>query len=215
LQQAEENKKWGIFNFIPKGLCKGLAIVAVAATLGGCPNPTQPGGNQTQQVDSDQVWYHNAGGHWKPYDDNTKYGHGSHAFGAYETTQEPTTEAKGSEHAFCTVCGYENVREIPQLIVEKEDSDNIWHKDAGGHWQDYDDGEKYNQGAHVPGSWTRTQEPAYDAAGEESAACTTCGYNMLYAIFSEIYGKNGNGGIRAAAKNQTFWRLLWQISFFG
>jgi hypothetical protein len=30
-------------------------------------------------------------------------------------------------------------------------------------------------------------------------------------LFLKLFGNNGNGGIHAAAKNETFWRLLWRL----
>ena len=161
-----------------------VGVTVVAATLSGCPSPT--GGNETgtQQVDSDNTWHHNASGHWKDYDNGVKYDEGNHNLGAYMETTAPTYEAAGSEHAYCTVCNYEVTREIPPLQqgADQVDSDNTWHHDASGHWKDYDNNVKYDEGNHNLGAWSETTAPTYEAAGSEHAYCTVCNYEVTREI---------------------------------
>ena len=48
---------------------------------------------------------------------------GAHSFGAWATTVEPTTEAKGEETRSCAVCGYAETRELPVLQPGSGDED--------------------------------------------------------------------------------------------
>ena len=68
------------------------------------------------------AWLHDAASHWKECTDpdcdetaGTKLFTQAHTFGAWSTTQEPSTTENGSAKRVCSECGYEETKTIPVL----------------------------------------------------------------------------------------------------
>ena len=68
-----------------------------------------------QPRDTDNEWHHDTNGHWKDYDNGTRYNAGNHTPGAYIVDRPAAVGQPGTEHANCTTCGYTLTREIPAL----------------------------------------------------------------------------------------------------
>ncbi|MCL2014161.1 MAG: leucine-rich repeat protein [Oscillospiraceae bacterium] len=51
-----------------------------------------------------------------------------------------------------------------------------WKRDAAGHWNECDCGDKANLAAHTPGSWTTVQIVTATVNGRRQRACTICGF---------------------------------------
>ena len=69
-------------------------------------------------------------GHWKNCSCGVKSETEQHTFGQWETVTEATKLATGLRKRVCTVCGYEELEELPILPCKHENAELVGQKDA-------------------------------------------------------------------------------------
>lgn len=95
-----------------------------------------------------------------------------HSFGEWKVVTNATESSKGLEKRVCTVCSYEENKEISMLPHEHTFSSN-WNHDSAEHWRECACGEVIDKAKHKGGEATETAK----------AVCDIC--NIAYGEFKE------------------------------
>ena len=114
-----------------------------------------------------------------------------HSFGDWEI-ETPATEYKvGKERRICSVCSYEEEKDIPAINHLHAYSDD-WSFDETHHWHaslcGYD--EKRNYEEHTLSDWITKKEPREGIEGLKTRSCSVCGYEeqeSIPALETNIY----------------------------
>ena len=88
----------------------------------------------------------------------------NHAYGEWIVVTEATQSSVGLQKRSCTICSYEETKEIPQLTHNHAFSSN-WSQDDEEHWHECGCGEVVDKASHKGGVATET----------ERAICEVCG----------------------------------------
>ncbi len=103
---------------------------------------------------------------------------GVHTFGDWTTVTAPTCSKKGVEHRLCTVCGYEETREVEMIdhAFSEEWTCNDtehWHAATCGHIELIT-----SKTEHIFGLWTDVEgkEATCSTKGLQERSCRVCGY---------------------------------------
>lgn len=122
-----------------KKLFSCLMFVFAIAVLVGCGHSHTF--SEDWSSDADNHWHAATCGHADQKQDEA-----AHTFGEWVVTKAATITEKGSQKRSCTVCGYEQIAQIPQLECN-----------------------------HTYGEWVVTKEATTTEAGSRSRTCTQCG----------------------------------------
>ncbi len=121
--------------------------------------------------DETNHWHEDTCGH------NTKNDDEEHTYGEWIVITPSTEEVKGSQKRVCSVCGYEEIKELELLPHTHKystnwcnDETNHWHSDTCGHDTKADEEE------HTYGEWDVITKPTLSTGGEQTRSCTVCGY---------------------------------------
>ena len=122
-----------------------------------------------------------------------------HVYGDWITILEATETTKGSKKQVCSVCGYENIVEIPELTHTHTFSSN-WSYDATKHWHISTCGHDVRQaeGEHTYGDWITITPATETTEGSKKQVCSACGYEKYDVIeieghthsYSAVWSKN-------------------------
>ena len=115
-------------------------------------------------------WKSDGTNHWKICTCGNKSDNVAHSY-KWITDKAATTEAVGSKHQECTICGYKKTAvEIPKL---HKHSYGEWKNNAEEHWHECSCGNKQDNAAH---------SSAREATETTAKVCDKCGYIMAPAI---------------------------------
>jgi len=110
-------------------------------------------------------WDKDATKHWHTCSSCEEiYDSAEHTFGEWAVEEEATTSKKGSKVRECSVCGYEEVEEIPK-VEHTHEFGSQYYTDSNYHWLQCECGQKKDREAHKGGQ----------ATTEELAVCEVCG----------------------------------------
>ena len=122
-----------------------------------------------------------------------------HVYEDWITILEATETTKGSKKQVCSVCGYENIVEIPELTHTHTFSSN-WSYDATKHWHISTCGHDVRQaeGEHTYGDWITITPATETSKGSKKQVCSACGYEKYDVIeieghthsYSAVWSKN-------------------------
>ena len=146
-------------------------------------------------------WSYDAIKHWhsSTCGHDVKSDEGIHVYGTWITILEATETTKGSKKQVCSVCGYENIVEIPELTHTHTFSSN-WSYDATKHWHISTCGHDVRQaeGEHTYGDWITITPATGTTEGSKKQVCSACGYEKYDVIeieghthsYSAVWSKN-------------------------
>ena len=126
-------------------------------------------------------WSKDATNHWHECSCGEKTEQSSHTYGEWIVVIEPTESSVGSKKQVCSVCGYENIVEVPTL-GHIHDYSTDWSKDAKNHWHECSCGEKSNKSTHTYGEWIVVIEPTESSVGSKKQVCSVCGYENIVEV---------------------------------
>lgn len=109
--------------------------------------------------------------HWKTCSCGNIVDKEAHMYDEWVTVTEATHMDAGLEKQTCTVCAYENEREIPV-----KDHEYSFKSDADGHYKECACGDKTEKEDHVFNKWSVTKEAAENEPGLEERSCLVCEY---------------------------------------
>lgn len=140
-------------------------------------------------------WTKDETGHWHAATcehTTEKDGFAAHAYGLWIEVTPATEEAKGSEKRVCSVCEYEETREIAQLD-HTHSYKTEWAYDNSNHWHACNkaDCPSVSDSAAHTLTETVTSPATIDAAGSKKIECTVCDYEKTETIpmlASTVYG---------------------------
>ena len=146
-------------------------------------------------------WSYDAIKHWhsSTCGHDVKSDEGIHVYGDWITILEATETTKGNKKQVCSVCGYENIVEIPELTHTHTFSSN-WSYDATKHWHISTCGHDVRQaeGEHTYGDWITITPATGTTEGSKKQVCSACGYEKYDVIeieghthsYSAVWSKN-------------------------
>ena len=88
-----------------------------------------------------------------------------HIYGEWTVTIKPTVSTVGTEKRVCTICAYEEFREVPKLSEHTHSFSTEYSANSTHHWYACECGEKKDSAEHQGGT----------ATSEELAICDVCG----------------------------------------
>ena len=151
-------------------------------------------------------WSYDAIKHWhsSTCGHDVKSDEGIHVYGTWITILEATETTKGSKKQVCSVCGYENIVEIPELTHTHTFSSN-WSYDATKHWHISTCGHDVRQaeGEHTYGDWITITPATGTTEGSKKQVCSACGYEKYDVI--EIEGHTHSYSAVWSKNEETHW----------
>ena len=126
-------------------------------------------------------WKSDADKHWNECACGEKANEADHTFGDWKVTKEASETEKGSKERACSVCGYTEIVEIPE-VGHTHDYGTEWKSDANKHWNECACGEKANEAEHTFGDWKVTKEASETEKGSKERTCSVCGYTETVEI---------------------------------
>lgn len=131
-------------------------------------------------------WTKDETGHWHAATcehTTEKDGFAAHAYGQWIEVTPATEDAKGSEKRVCSVCEYEETREIAQLD-HTHSYKTEWAYDNSNHWHACNkaDCPSVSDSAAHTLTETVTSPATIDAAGSKKIECTVCDYEKTESI---------------------------------
>ena len=139
----------------------------------------------------DNVWFRDSANHWQVCIkcNNATPEFEAHIFGEWEVVNAATFECVGKEKRCCTVCLFEQEREIPKLECEHS-YDNIWFRDSTNHWHVCTQCGLTKEGVenHTFGNWIVEKEPSNSKPGKMARQCTACKYLEEAVMYTSSTG---------------------------
>jgi len=123
-----------------------------------------------------ETYSSDANHHWKTCSGCTELGSdGAHTYGDWTETVAATEQTKGSKERACTVCGYKETAEIPEL-----EHTHVWSEtyssDDTHHWKTCSGCTELDSKAeHTYDEGVETTPATYTEKGVKTFACTVCG----------------------------------------
>ena len=131
------------------------------------------------------VWSKDVTSHWHECtaNDGGKMDLAYHTFGDWVIDTPATETETGSKHRVCTVCGQNEMVEIP-VVSHTHKPATDWSKDVTSHWHECiaNDGEKMNLAYHTFGDWVIDTSSTETETGSKHRVCTVCGQNETVEI---------------------------------
>lgn len=175
--------------------------------VSGGTEPVEPVDPPTEhQHEWAEDWSHDTTHHWHEClvggyfgcENDQKSGYAEHEYDEWIVDVEPTTEANGSRHRVCKVCGHNQTEELEKLTPvdptpsEHEHSWSMdWNSDVNYHWHEcIGEGDcsttansaKDGYGQHSYNDWVIDQEATTAQAGSKHRDCAACNYRQTESI---------------------------------
>ena len=119
-------------------------------------------------------WKNNETSHWHECTCGDKADMAAHSFGEWTVTKEASTTEPGSKTRSCSVCGFEETREIP-VLIHTHSYGIDWKNNETSHWHECTCGDKADMAAHSF-RWIIDRAATATQKGSKHEECTVCGY---------------------------------------
>ena len=127
------------------------------------------------------TWKFDKDNHWHECACGEKVDIAGHSWSGWSVTKEATETEKGTKKRTCTVCGYEEIAEIP-VIPHTHVFNEEWKLDKNNHWHECACGEKADIAKHAYGEWTVIKEATATETGSREKVCSVCGNKVIEEI---------------------------------
>ena len=119
-------------------------------------------------------WSKDGTNHWHECTCGDKADMAAHSFGEWTVTKEASTTEPGSKTRSCSVCGFEETREIP-VLIHAHSYGTDWKNNETSHWHECTCGDKADMAAHSF-RWIIDRAATATQKGSKHEECTVCGY---------------------------------------
>ncbi|MGM9971236.1 MAG: leucine-rich repeat domain-containing protein [Anaeroplasmataceae bacterium] len=124
-------------------------------------------------------WTYDETNHWHECACGEKSEVVAHTYGAWTIIEDSTEDKIGSKKQVCSVCGYDDIVEIPK---KGHSFSSEWTYDETNHWHECACGEKSEVVAHTYGTWIIIEDSTEDKIGSKKQVCSVCGYEDIVEI---------------------------------